>query len=105
MKLNTAFLALGLALGTFVNASAETDVTFISDVDCKSKLQRPIAVPSSTGHISYLSVNTVSSACATNWHDDPLFVSTGGDSGGDSSGTGNGGSGCGGGDGGDGGPK
>lgn len=90
-----AFAALALGIGFVTPAVAEFDY-----VDCRSNLQRPIAVPSSTGHVTYLSVNTLTSTCAVNWQDDPLFnSSTGGDSGGTSGGDtsgGNGGSGCGG---------
>lgn len=99
-----AFLALAAALGLASPAVAEESVNPFG-TDCTSKLERAIAVPSSTGHTVYLAVNTRTTACAVNWQDDPLFQSTsGGDSGGSDGGTGNGGGeGCGGGDGGNGG--
>lgn len=101
--MKTAILALALGLGLASQAVAESDYVFDA-ADCSNRLQRPIAVPTSTGQVVYLQVNTLTSACATNWHNDPLFISTaGGDSGGSSGGDAGGG--CGGGDGGNGGAE
>lgn len=87
--------------------------------DCRSKYQSPILIPTSSGTVTRLYVNTGSSFCFRgNVGDDPIFQSTGGSDGGDTAGNSDGGDSgggdtgggdtggnCGGGEGGEGGPK
>jgi hypothetical protein len=92
------FAAALFAFLGVVPASAETIVDATNDpTSCGSRLNRPISIPSSTGHVTYISVNTRTSFCIpTGDLNDPAFVGGGGDSSGSTSSDSGTGEGCGG---------